>query len=574
MQVINHSTHLRFLCLSVISVFFIGLSFTAKASHHSENTFNSYSYYKHYYNSAWWDRKYQKKQRKLNRYLRKNAQGFSNFKDTPLGSTGIPVIMLKVFPNLFPEIWGAPDDFFAPVGLMQDTFNPERTLPLGLGHSNSGTIIPVPVGDNTINVDIRSAQLSCMGCHTGKIEDKYGNIKPLIGAPNNQFDRFRYSVVKTVTHPNYTADNFRQAIGQAAAQGAGWLYHEPELQQQEALETGIFLSPGVAENFLGLLQQRVIAAATRSAGTIGTIAYGGDNAPDFNGPQAGLIDAYSNAALLALDPDQLSAEQLAAFAPQAPAFSDIMSTWQQKDRPLGQWDGSVASAVHRNIESAVAVTTSPFTIDVDNAIITNEFVQKLPSPPYPFAVSKHAAKKGRKLFKRHCASCHYPGATEVFDVESVGTDPNRADVLTPYVLQALTPIFRAACPEIIAECNDKDGEPFTDQEIIRITGGYQAIPLDGIWARAPYLHNGSVPTLAALLTGERPAQFYRGNMSYDETNVGFTWDRSETNYTMLYDTSLDGFDNSGHDTKEFNGNIDWAKNPKKLYYLLEYLKTL
>lgn len=524
--------------------------------------------------NQWWDKISAKRERKLSRYLAKNREAFKHFKDTPMGSTGIPTIMLRVFPVLFPEIWGNPQEYFAPVGLMKDPFDPDKKLPLGLGHTGSGTIIPVPVGDTTINVEIQATQLSCAACHTGRVSDNRGNIKPLIGAPNNQFDRFRYGVFQTVIHPNYTADSFRTAILAEVAAGAGWLYPELELRQQEALEAAVFLSPGAAENFLNVLRERVIAAAQRSAATIGAYTYGGPSAPDFNGPQHGLVDAYSNAALLVLDPSILSPQELAAAAPPGPAISDIMSIWMQKDRPAGQWDGSVVSPVHRNVESSVAVVGSPTNIDLDNAVITNEFAQNLPAPSYPFSVNKRAAKKGRKLFKAYCASCHYPGSETVFPTEHVGTDPLRANALTDYTLPRLTTVFRASCPENLKECNNAQGKPFDDEEIIRITGGYQALPLDGIWARAPYLHNGSVPTLAALLTGDRPTQFYRGNTGYDQTNVGFTWHRREGQYVMLYDTTLDGFSNAGHDTPEFNGNIDWANEPNKLYYLLEYMKTL
>ena len=70
--------------------------------------------------------------------------------------------------------------------------------------------------------------------------------------------------------------------------------------------------------------------------------------------------------------------------------------------------------------------------------------------------------------------------------------------------------------------------------------------LHGIWAQAPYLHNGSVPTLGQLLCqSTRPARFLRGNLRYDEALVGFEWaDRPGTRYapgeSMLikeYDTA-------------------------------------
>jgi hypothetical protein len=56
--------------------------------------------------------------------------------------------------------------------------------------------------------------------------------------------------------------------------------------------------------------------------------------------------------------------------------------------------------------------------------------------------------------------------------------------------------------------------------------GYKARPLDGIWATAPYLHNGSVPTLYHLLLppAERPKSFWLGSRDYDAEKVGYVWE--------------------------------------------------
>jgi hypothetical protein len=101
------------------------------------------------------------------------------------------------------------------------------------------------------------------------------------------------------------------------------------------------------------------------------------------------------------------------------------------------------------------------------------------------------------------------------------------------------------------------------------------LPLDGIWATAPYLHNGSVPTLYHLLTGDRPSTFYRGNYAYDSENVGFVWDRAvDVDRAVLYDTSKSGYGNTGHIGLTYSGGIDWNEDPDALWDLLEYLKTL
>src|SRR5690606_33042997 len=98
--------------------------------------------------------------------------------------------------------------------------------------------------------------------------------------------------------------------------------------------------------------------------------------------------------------------------------------------------------------------------------------------------------------------------------------------------------------------------------------------LDGIWARAPYLHNGSVPTLYHLLVPEsRPTEFVRGNIHYDTERVGFAWDAAAAGqkYTHWFDTGLAGRSNAGH--TDFLG-IDWSSRPDDLGDLLDYLKTL
>jgi hypothetical protein len=76
------------------------------------------------------------------------------------------------------------------------------------------------------------------------------------------------------------------------------------------------------------------------------------------------------------------------------------------------------------------------------------------------------------------------------------------------------------------------------------------MPLDGIWLRAPYLHNGSVPTLRDLLEPpeNRPKEFFRGYDVFDQKKVGFisnVANEGEHQY-FRFDTSLPGNTNTGH----------------------------
>jgi hypothetical protein len=111
--------------------------------------------------------------------------------------------------------------------------------------------------------------------------------------------------------------------------------------------------------------------------------------------------------------------------------------------------------------------------------------------------------------------------------------------------------------------------------------GYQAPPLDGIWATAPYLHNGSVPTLALLLrSSDRPARFTRPPSTdfayYDQVNVGWTFERVTEpppaslpahEARFIYDTARFGLGNGGH---TFGDKLSDAERGD----LIEYLKTL
>jgi hypothetical protein len=103
----------------------------------------------------------------------------------------------------------------------------------------------------------------------------------------------------------------------------------------------------------------------------------------------------------------------------------------------------------------------------------------------------------------------------------------------------------------------------------RKTEGYANLPLDGVWLRAPYLHNGSVPTLRALLfPEERPAVFYRGYDVYDWEQVGFVSAGPEAEKGgVRFDTSLRGNANRGH---TYGSELPAEYREA----LIEYLKTL
>lgn len=101
---------------------------------------------------------------------------------------------------------------------------------------------------------------------------------------------------------------------------------------------------------------------------------------------------------------------------------------------------------------------------------------------------------------------------------------------------------------------------------------YKARPLDGIWATAPYLHNGSVPNLYQMMlpSARRDKTFFVGSREFDPVNVGFAFKNNDPG-TSLFDTSLPGNSNAGHDGPAYG--IDKLSDEQR-WQLVEYLKTL
>jgi hypothetical protein len=107
---------------------------------------------------------------------------------------------------------------------------------------------------------------------------------------------------------------------------------------------------------------------------------------------------------------------------------------------------------------------------------------------------------------------------------------------------------------------------------------YKARPLNGIWAAAPYLHNGSVPTLDALLSPDesaRPATFWMGSKQFDPVKVGYSGTHMEG--ASRFDTAKSGNSNSGHRFKDGprgSGVIGPALSQIEREQIIEYLKSL
>ena len=247
-----------------------------------------------------------------------------------------------------------------------------------------------------------------------------------------------------------------------------------------------------------------------------------------------------------------------------------------------------------------------------------EYTSSLKPPPWPEGafgkIDRDRAKQGEAIYRRErCAECHTlnPDPKKTITVTAtpiaeVGTDPDYATyfVTRTAVPDKLAPLFRGtmferqkqlpAAIQFLATLTaitsaDIDRVAKTPQEREDFLNGrplptlpdtqkkldklvkdllvYKATPLSGIWATAPYLHNGSVASLYELLlpAEKRMKSFHLGDREFDPKHVGYRTGPSEGSYQ--YDTTLPGFSNRGH---EYGTKLSDAER----WALVEFLKSL
>jgi hypothetical protein len=236
--------------------------------------------------------------------------------------------------------------------------------------------------------------------------------------------------------------------------------------------------------------------------------------------------------------------------------SDMVPIWNLGARKgmAFHWDGLNTDIDEVFRSSAIGDGAKRNSVPPDLKKLQDWLVAKEP-PKFParFPVDGALASAGKAVFDRDCAGCHAFGGAktgQVIPVEQLGTDGHRVKIWTPEAARAYN-----------------EYGPFSH---FRSTNGYVSVPLDAIWTRAPYLHNGSVPTLRDLLEPQdkRPKLFYRGYDLFDAENVGFVSQGPEAQRVgFRYDTGDLGNSNAGH---LFGTGLP----PEEKRSLLEYLKTL
>ncbi|MDA1312168.1 MAG: di-heme-cytochrome C peroxidase [Acidobacteria bacterium] len=307
--------------------------------------------------------------------------------------------------------------------------------------------------------------------------------------------------------------------------------------------------------------------------------------------------------------------------PNAPVSYPFL--WNTPQLEWVQWNGTVHIPLLRNIGEVLGVfaqltlTGAPAdrfksSADVHNLFLLEMQLESLEPPRWPEhilgAVDRERAARGKALFESEaagCSACHsaappYPLTSDneygrrfipitmvpftalgtdsqaILDfsirtantgplTEVAGTDVALTGPLSKVVFQE---VMKRQFAELgLSELEQLEHSGFRDDREQARVLSYKAGPLAGIWATAPYLHNGSVPNLYELLlpTEQRSKMFHVGSREFDPAHVGL--DTSQGEHTSLLDTSVRGNSNAGH-------TFGSALSDDQRWDLVEYLKTL
>ncbi|MBA8889733.1 hypothetical protein FHW12_003980 [Dokdonella fugitiva] len=309
-------------------------------------------------------------------------------------------------------------------------------------------------------------------------------------------------------------------------------------------------------------------------------------------------------------------------APDAPVSFPVL--WDAPHLDLVQWNGSAPNAgpgpLLQNVTTALAVYGSldisghdghagyPSSIDFEHLGQIQGDLYALRAPRWPVALfgapDVAAAARGAKVYAQQCATCHALSDRDdrtrelkavITPLDQVGTDPRMVDNF----LASMSHSGAFAGRKIGVVAGDPLGDdvPTTDlvvhaavgaalrhplaavrdavvgyHRVLKAAtdsrpGGYKARPLSGVWASAPYLHNGSVPSLADLLAApaSRSTRFVPGTREFDPARVGLV--ACAPDHPRAFDTTLPGNSNAGHAYGTTLADAD-------KHDLLEYLKTL
>ncbi|NJK82694.1 MAG: cytochrome c [Saprospiraceae bacterium] len=246
--------------------------------------------------------------------------------------------------------------------------------------------------------------------------------------------------------------------------------------------------------------------------------------------------------------------------------SDVPPLWNAKKKNALYYTG-IGRGDFTKLLMQASVLGSPDSTHArtvqQNFVDVLAWINQLEPPVYPYAIDKALASEGKALFEDHCSKCHGTyGEVETYPNKVVALSVIQTDPI--YLNYALT-------SGITTWYNQSWFATSYPHSELQSYEGYIAPPLDGIWATAPYLHNGAVPTLDDLLNSQQRPTFWQRNISdydFDEQKVGWHYEvKQNGGNKKTYDTTIPGYGNMGH---YFGDKL----SPVERKAVIEYLKTL
>lgn len=490
---------------------------------------------------------------------------------------GVPYWVWVALPEVFPQYLPdqKPGAGYSSLGMIyEEGKDPRFDLPIGMSMRR------------VMGVD--RVYFTCSVCHTGSVREAPGAPRQIVlGMPSNTLN---FGAVADFLRQ--TANDWRFRSGHIMPRIAelGEIRDRPPQSDKGyrpsrfgSIDRAIFQFygvPAMREQLLTLM---------------GQIAF-----MDFSSWGPGRVDTFNPPKALLGFP--------MARAPEAEkvGVADFPSVWNQRARKgmSLHWDGNNCSTDERNLSAGFGTGATPATVDTPSVLRIADWLWQDAQPPaFPKErIDAALAAKGAPVYRDYCQQCHGTRAPPfrgdgdtsrlgtVTPIDEIGTDPARLASYTPELARAQNLLYAGTPRATGDECRpyfESVCQPAGDDAEYRAlrakcypsrfshfrkTYGYANQPLDGLWLRAPYLHNGSVPTVAALLepSSQRPPMFFTGYDVYDFANLGFVTSGPDAErHGWPYNTTVRGNGNRGHEGAAYGTLLP----PDVKRALLEYLKT-
>jgi mono/diheme cytochrome c family protein len=499
-----------------------------------------------------WLSKAQARRDEVQKVIAENHAGFEAFDTGSLGDATlemIPFVVFRVLQELEPAVFS--DAALASVGFFPRTDTPTRLN--GIVWTR-----PVPLEGG---LPLRYMTRTCTSCHMGRVRRDDGTIELLLGGTNTEMNLhlfigrlttlFAERLGKSNDPPAYA--EFRQRISAALEQKPPQWYWGAESKLVSPEEAAREVA-AVRSNLDAVLATIRQMNDRRLAGISLLVRHSYASAkhpPSLTGGAPGLVETsgLGSTGLVSF----VGEEKAATVLPAGPSMADIPAVWRIDVNGYANWDATIVGFA-RSLTSSLAVVGNPTKIDLQTNASIQDFIGKLPAAPYPFTIDDAARLRGETTFKNNCAGCHEPtpGRAREKLVFDVGTDRLRADAISSTTVKMMEKVLRVACPPTQTQFTLAD-PPLIDPTSQR---GYVANALHGTWAQAPYLHNGSVPTLRQLLVPALRTNkpFLRGSIVYNQQDGGWEWAPAReaelrqlgASALALHDITKDSFANTGH----------------------------